>query len=155
MSLRSLPDMGSPASGNVLFRPEQAGVPLLPHTASSMTLRSNSQTATPPYPQLTSQTHESMYTQLDSPAPLDGSIRQREVALDPASASRPASHTQPASAPGAEAENATSDIVAVLSAFSRLPADQRHALLPVFGTIAATQQTGRGPLPDVLSSYTG
>ena len=149
MSLRSRPGMGSPASGNVHFRPEQAGVPLSPHTASSMAPKSNPQMTTLSYPQLTSQTHESMYSQLDSPAPLDS-----------ASASRPASHTQPASAPGAEAENTTSDIVAALSAFSRLPADQRHALLPVFGTIAATQQpsgalTGGGPVSDAPPSYTG
>ena len=160
MSLRSLPGTGSPVSGNVLFSPEQAGVPLLSHTASSMAPKSHSQTTTPPYPQLTSQTHESMYPRPDSLAPLDTSTRQREVALDSASASTPASHTQPASAPGAEAESTTSDIVAALNAFSRLPPDQRHALLPVLGTIAATQQpsgpfTGGSPLPAAPPSYTG
>jgi hypothetical protein len=155
------PGMASPASGNVFSRPEQAGGLLLPRTASSIAPKSNPQTTTPPYPQLTSQMHESMYPQLDPPAPLDASARQREVALDSASASTPASHTQSASAPGAEGESTTSDIVAALNAFSRLPPDQRHALLPVFGTIAATQQpsgalTGVSPLPGAPPpSYAG
>jgi hypothetical protein len=81
------------------------------------------------YHPLTLQAHESTDRQPD---------HQRDASLDfsASSADVSAPQTQPPSAPG-EA-SAAPDILTTLHAFSRLPPEQRRALLPVLNTITAT-----------------
>ena len=100
------------------------------------------------YRTLTPQPNESTNRQPDWWGPSDSTDPQRDGSLDfSSSVDVSAPQTQPTTEPG-EGGAATPDILTTLHAFSRLPPEQRRALLPVLNTITTTPQ----PSEDLTSN---
>ena len=98
-----------------------------------------------PYPQQTSQPHDSIYPQLDLFSATDPNNTRQQAMSYPTNPSSTVPHGQPMS-PLEPGPASGSNILTVLNTFSQLSPEDRRALFPVLGAILAEPSASSAPL---------